>query len=498
MNMKTLLAWIGNTDVYCARDNKKDDIGPIAQGLVQGDFERVFLVSDKTEADRSMVQNYLQDQVKREVDIIVKPVELESVINLREIYPLADSALNELIKQEEGSADNIYLHLSPGTPAMASVWVLLAAKTGAHLIQTSREHGYQGADIPIDIHAEYVPDLVKGQSQKINRAIVEPIDTGSGFDAILHQSKPMAKVVETAQKIAVYDIPVLIEGESGTGKELFARAIHENSERPGPYRAINCGAIPENLIDSELFGYEKGAFSGADKSRAGEFESAEGGTLFLDEIGELPLPAQTRLLRVLQEKVVRRVGPGSEEKSIDVRIVAATNKDLVEEIREGNFREDLYFRLAATTIYLPALRDRENDVEHLIDELFQRKCQDLGARKQLSVGAREQLRAHTWPGNVRELEWTLARAIVLGANEEIGPTDIKQAIKTIQVKRDDLLHRPIGKGFNIDNVLLEIEAGYVKKALDQTNQNLSAASGLLGIKPETLRARTKKQLSQYL
>jgi DNA-binding NtrC family response regulator len=496
--MKTLLAWIGNTDVYCAQGNRKDDIGPLAQGLVKGDFERVFLVSDKPEADRAVVEKYLRDQVERKIEIIVKPVKLESVISFREIYPLANSALNDLIKQDEGSVDNIYLHLSPGTPAMASVWVLLAAKTGAHLIQTSREHGYQDADIPIDIHAEYVPDLVKGQSQKINRVIVEPIDTGTGFDAILHQSKPMAEVVEMAQKIAVFDIPVLIEGETGTGKELFARAIHENSQRPGPYRAINCGAIPENLIDSELFGYEKGAFSGADKSRPGEFESAEGGTLFLDEIGELPLAAQTRLLRVLQEKVVRRVGPGSEEKPIDVRIVAATNKDLVEEIREGNFREDLYFRLAATTIYLPALRDRENDVEHLVDELFQRKCQDLGVRKELSSGARTQLCSHTWPGNVRELEWTLARAIVLGADKEVGPTDIKQAIKTIQVKKDDLLHRPIGEGFNINDVLHEIEAGYVKKALSQTNQNVSAASELLGIKPETLRARTKKQLFQYL
>jgi len=396
--------------------------------------------------------------------------------------------------------ENITLHFSPGTAVMQSIWILLAAKTGVHLIQTSREHGLQDAEIPFDIHAEYVPDLVKSQSAKITKAIVDPGKSEAGFGGIFFQSSAMAKVVETAQKIAPFDIPLLIEGDSGTGKELFARAVHDGSSRAnGPYRAINCGAISENLIDSELFGYEKGAFTGATQSKAGIFESANGGTVFLDEIGELPLSAQTRLLRVMPPiSMVRPVGPGSEEKPIDVRIVSATNRDLIKDVRDGNFREDLYFRLAATSIYLPALCDREGDINYLVDRLFEGKCRELGVTKTLSPGARAPLEAHSWPGNVRELEWTLARAIVLCADDEITAADMNEAIKVIQIKNDDLLHRPLGGDFEIDAVLGQIEASYVQLALDQTNNNKTKAAKLLGLSQQTLSHRINTKLDSFL
>lgn len=483
--MKTLLAWVGFTDIRSANEKNEENLGPLGQALVLGGFECMVLITDADEDDRKAVSDYLTSLVDREVEIILEVVRIESPIDFREIYPISNKVLEAWLKREP--AENITLHFSPGTAVMQSIWILLAAKSGAHLIQTSRELGLQDAEIPFDIHAEYVPDLVRGQGTKITRVITEPGQVAPGFKGILFKSQSMASVIDKAQKIAAFDIPVLIEGESGTGKELFARAIHdESSRRDGPYRAINCGAIPESLIDSELFGYEKGAFTGADNAKAGEFESANGGTLFLDEIGELPRSAQTRLLRVLQVNMVRRVGPGAKETPVDVRIIAATNRDLIEEMREGKFREDLYFRVAATSIHLPALRDRSGDVEYLIDLLLERKCRELGVTKTLAGGARNKLTSYSWPGNVRELEWTIARAIVLSASTTISPSDMTEAIKTIQVSKDDLLHRPLGAGFVLEDVLGEIKDRYVRKALDQTKNRQSQAAKLLGMSQQSL------------
>jgi transcriptional regulator with GAF, ATPase, and Fis domain len=241
---------------------------------------------------------------------------------------------------------------------------------------------------------------------------------------IIYESQIMNEVLVRAKRFSRTDSPILITGETGTGKELMAKFIHENSSRAGNvFKAINCGAIPENLIESELFGHEKGAFTGAVQRKAGLFESAEGGTVFLDEIGELPLQLQVRLLRVLQESEVTRVG-GTDTIKINVRIVAATNRHLEKEIVNGTFRQDLYFRLHVLTLNLPPLRDRGTDIHLLLDYFTKRYCQQFGLPlKSFSAAARKNFLLHSWPGNIRELENAVQKAILMSDQSVIGPDD---------------------------------------------------------------------------
>lgn len=238
-------------------------------------------------------------------------------------------------------------------------------------------------------------------------------------------SRPLQDVFKLVGRVAQSDAPVLVTGESGTGKELIASAIHEYSpRRKNEMVAINCGAIPENLLESELFGHEKGAFTGAVAKRAGRFEYCDGGTLFLDEIGDMPASVQVKLLRVLQEGTFSRVGSNETVKS-DVRIVAATNKDLANEVSEGNFREDLYYRLNVVEIHLPPLRERPEDIPLLAEFFLQRLARKYGlARIRISGEAVETLQKHTWPGNVRELENTMARSAALATTDLLLPDDI--------------------------------------------------------------------------
>lgn len=243
----------------------------------------------------------------------------------------------------------------------------------------------------------------------------------TGLSSIVGDSPPIKAAKELLSKAADSDVTVLLEGPSGTGKELFARAAHEESKRAlGPFIAVNCGAIPESLIESELFGYEKGAFSGADKSRMGLFEQAHGGTLFLDEIGELGFALQVRLLRVLTERTIRPVGSNN-ERPVDVRVVAATNRNLTQETAEGRFREDLYYRLSVFPISLPPLIERNGDRLLLAHFFLERANRRYGKALTFDIAAQETIDAYAWPGNVRQLENAIERAVVLATGPEIQP-----------------------------------------------------------------------------
>jgi len=234
-----------------------------------------------------------------------------------------------------------------------------------------------------------------------------------GFDNMVGQTAVMRQIFDSIRQVAKWDTTVLVRGESGTGKELIANAIHYNSSRAnGPFVKLNCAALPDTLLESELFGHEKGAFTGAVKQRKGRFEMADGGTLFLDEIGEISASFQAKLLRILQEGEMERVG-GTETLSVDVRIVTATNRDLEEEVRQGNFREDLYYRLNVMPIHLPALRERLEDIPALANFLVQKLGDKQGRTLQISEGAVRMLLGHDWPGNVRELENCLERASIM-------------------------------------------------------------------------------------
>lgn len=266
--------------------------------------------------------------------------------------------------------------------------------------------------------------------ERENRALRREMEV-EGIGGILGASLPMQGVFQMIRKVATVDVPVLVLGESGTGKELVFRAIHQLSDRRGgPFVVINCGAIPENLLESELFGHEKGAFTGADTRRQGRIEYAGGGTLFLDEIGELSLALQVKLLRFLQEHVIERVG-GRELISVDVRIIAATNKDLKKAVDTGQFREDLYFRLGVITIPLPPLRERGDDIYLLARAFLHRyKTQFKKEIRGFSDDAINAMTDYPWPGNVRELENRIKRAIVMADGEVITPKDLDLPAQT--------------------------------------------------------------------
>src|SRR6059036_2695265 len=266
---------------------------------------------------------------------------------------------------------------------------------------------------------------LKGELQRIRHSREGRLT----FADIITRSETMAAVLRTAQKAAASSIPVLVEGESGVGKELFARAIHGSSERKAkPFVAVNCGAIPDNLVESILFGHEKGAFTGATERHMGKFVEANGGTLFLDEVGELPLAAQVKLLRALQEGTVEAVG-GRKPVKVDVRIISATNRNLIADAKSGRFREDLFYRLHVFPITVPPLRERPEDIPDLVRHFLVRFAAEEGKRiRAVSADALQVLNAHPWPGNVRQLENAVFRAVVLAEADEIGTGEFPQLV----------------------------------------------------------------------
>jgi two-component system response regulator AtoC len=306
------------------------------------------------------------------------------------------------------------------------------------------------------------------------------------LDAIVGSSPNMQEVYKLVGKVATSKATVLIQGESGTGKELIARSIHYNSPRAGyPLVTINCGAIPENLLESELFGYEKGAFTGATERKIGKFELAHQGTLFLDEVGELPMSLQVKLLRVLQEGEFVRIG-GHQPQKVDVRILAATHRNLLEMVHKGSFREDLYYRLHVITIPLPSLRERKEDIPDLIQYFLVRYAKELGCEEMyISQEAMERLKAYDWPGNVRQLQNVVYRAVVMASGSVILPEHLPELVegKRGESRKENvfLLQETFIQGFTMREVLRKVEMEAMKWALKRTSGNKAQAAKMLDI-----------------
>ncbi len=308
------------------------------------------------------------------------------------------------------------------------------------------------------------------------------------FMGIVGKSEVMKRVFNMIQVVAPNDYTVLITGESGTGKELVARALHNLSYRKGkPFVVVNCGAIPENLLESELFGYKKGAFTGAVSDKKGKFEMANGGTIFLDEIGDMPLSLQVKLLRVLQDKVIQPVG-SNEEVSLDVRIIAATNSDLKQKVRDGTFREDLYYRLNVISIELPPLRKRGDDVILLSQFFVDKFCRQMGKEIcSLSEGAVKKLSDYSWPGNVRQLEHTILRAVVLATGKLIDENLIELEEDGNRAFSDRIGDNAQGN-LILDGLPMSlrkakgiVEQFLIERALSRCNGNISSAAKILEI-----------------
>ncbi len=306
--------------------------------------------------------------------------------------------------------------------------IMTAEATMEHAVTAMKNGAYDYLTKPFDLtaldaiilKAEKAAEL----TGKIDQLKEELQDQYSPGRSIIGDSQPMQEIYKILGRVAASDVTILVTGESGTGKELIARAIHINSQRLGkPFIALNCAAIPHELLESELFGHERGAFTGATERKTGRFEQADGGTLFLDEIGDMPLELQVKLLRVLQEKEITRTG-GSQTIKVDVRIVAATNQDITQLVEEKKFREDLYYRLNVVPIKLPALRERTDDIPSLVNFFLKKSQQDLGIDSiECSEESLELFKSHHWPGNVRELENTIMRGALLSPNQVLTPAD---------------------------------------------------------------------------
>lgn len=480
MKKNVLFTWLGTNDLndpVCL----SDQYGAITSILLSSGirFERLIILSNRNSKKISDYQKWLfnflnHKSLKIKIDMHWC-TDNDDPTDYRFIYEQSELAIRPFIEGYQ-----IHFNVTSGTSAMSANWLLLGTSIyNAILWQSSKEKGVERVLLPYDIS-------IRAKQDRVIESLTDVERYSEAFRDILGRSEIMNNVIQMANIISTRNVPVLIQGETGTGKEVFAQAIHAASlRRDKPFIAVNCGAIAESLIDSEFFGHKKGAFTGADQNRQGHFESADGGTLFLDELGELSLTAQVKLLRVLQQKEIVRVGE-SQARKIDVRIIAATHRNLMEMVRDGTFREDLFFRLAVGVIDLPALRERGEDLIYLSHQLLVRINQELMNSsfkvKKLSQSALDFIAHQYWPGNVRELYNTLLRAAVWNQDiKELTEMHIKAALLDFGMyksKEQFEVRLPVDLPQMIDKIKRE----YIKAALAENNHNKSKAIQRLCLK----------------
>lgn len=374
--------------------------------------------------------------------------------------------------------------------------ILITAYASGETALTAMKEGaydYIEKDFAIEDLKKIIRNALTRRGEKQGDALFrKEVEDAVCFGNMIGNSREMLKVYGTIKKVADTPANILILGESGTGKELVARAIHENSSRSEmPFLVINCGGIPENLLESELFGYSKGAFTGAYSDKAGLFEVAQAGTVFLDEISELPPPLQVKLLRVVQEKTFRRIG-GSDDIRVDVRIISATNRNLTDCVKSGSFREDLYYRLNVIPIHLPPLRDRREDIPILTKHFIEKYSREFSKEiKTISAYALELLMQYPFPGNVRELENIIERSIALETSNIILPENL---VLPPGVEPEGCFPIPElpDAGLNLNEELARIEKGLIEKALQKVGGSKSKAAELLKINYDSFHYRSEK------
>lgn len=511
--MKTILvSWLGDNDFKCLEQpgNSNGLSGPVETAVCgyadlfgRNDLDSIILLSNWGSYSRRLgavlEQDAHQVEVNRYLDrlqamtptpIFTRLVKVDNVTDYSEIYRVVSIFLEGVAQEYSGEHIQFVFHISPGTPTMQAIWLLLSKTEypSTSMVKTSLEKGLELVEFPFDI-------AVKNQAFYSGDATFQNLKADS-LENIKWQSNEMREALSLSGIIARHDdMRVLIQGETGSGKELFAALIHKNSKRADkPLVTLNCGAIPENLIESELFGHQKGAFTGADRDKKGCFELANGGTLFLDEIGELPILQQVKILRMTDRHQQRFKPVGGElEIVVDVRIIAATHRNLMEQVAAGTFREDLFYRLCDAPLNLPALRDRTGDIEcladHFVEQINDSLDVDINERKKLSMEAKQFLRAQQWPGNVRELEATVSRAYKLySTGLNISRRDLEKSMiapiaKTVE---DSFLYQSIGGDFDVKEIELKIRAHYVVKAIRESGE--ASAAGVarhLGFLPGT-------------
>lgn len=519
---KVLLQWIGHSDLRAMavslpaaeRDEimsqvkgeraNEGDLGPIKTLITTQQFDEVRMLSNYPASWNKKYLAWLG------VKSAIVPVDLKKPTDYKAIFQIADAELSAIRNRKEWKETQLCLHLSPGTPAMAAVWLLL----GKTLYPATFYETFAGkscvTEIPFDLTIDVIPELLKNLDSYLQHLTSKSPGEVEGFGDIVGDSRAIRDAVGRATRAAIHGVTVLLLGESGTGKEMFSQAIHKASpRREKPFLAINCAALSKTLLESELFGHTKGAYTGAEKERKGAFELVDGGTLFLDEIGECDLETQAKLLRVLQPlpgegpsiRTIRRLGDEKDRKA-DVRVIAATNRDLHVAIREGRFREDLYYRLSSITITLPPLRDRKADIALIAENLLGQINRNFKAEertykhKSLSASAMAFVKRHDWPGNVRQLYNVLLQAAVLADGDVLERADLFAALGEMPEDQRLLnkgLDRPLGDGFDLEEHLLNIHRAYLRRAMEEAKGVKAQAARLLGLENyQTLDARLKR------
>jgi DNA-binding NtrC family response regulator len=458
------------------------DLGPVKTLVDLEAFDEIRLLSNYPAAWNKKYKQWLGHRAT------IVAVELEKPTDYPAIFKLADAELAALPREVDSQAVELCIHLSPGTPAMAAVWVLLGkTRYAATFFETHRGRSWK-TDIPFDLTLDVLPELLRGPDSKLLHLAAQSPSQVEGFEDIIGDSPAIRLAVGRAKRAALRGVGVLLLGESGTGKELFAQAMHRASpRRKGPFVAVNCATFSRELLESELFGHAKGAYTGAVSEHAGAFAQADGGTLFLDEVGECDLGVQAKLLRVLQpppgagpcQRAFRRLGDERESTS-DVRVIAATNRELRGEINEGRFREDLYHRLAVITIALPPLRERKSDIETLAVRLLEQinaqfQSEEPGYQyKKISPDAISFVKRHRWPGNVRQLYNVLLQAAVMAEGDCLDRADSAGSDGAV-------LDHSLGDGFAVDDLLNRVHAHYLRRAMRDAGGNKTKAARLLGV-----------------
>jgi two-component system response regulator PilR (NtrC family) len=447
---------------------------------------RVLIVDD----EKSM-REFLSIVLKKEGHDVTAAAHGPEALSLidKEIYDLVISD----IKMPGLSGLDLLKAVKAVSPSTIVLMMTAFASTET-AVEAMREGAYDYLTKPFKI--DEVKLLVKNalerkQLQDENTRLKQVVHDRASFEQIVGHSEKLGKVLDLIRKVADANSNVLIFGESGTGKELVARAIHYNSRRrERPFVTVNCSALPEPLLESELFGHMKGSFTGAINNKEGLFEIANDGTIFLDEIGETPLGIQVKLLRVLQEKEFRRVG-GTRDMKIDVRIVAATNRDLEKAIADGRFREDLYYRLDVIPIHLPPLRERPEDIPLLVDAFLQKFTQEMGKTiARLEPEAVDLLSKQEWKGNVRELENVMERLVALAGTGAIGPEQVRECLP--RSTEDPVTMALPPDGVDLEGVIAAIERDFLLKALQRTHGVKKDAASLLGLDFRSFRYRLSK------
>ena len=480
--MAILLTWLGKTDIDNMLQDKNAAISTIALKNTNP-FDRIVILSNSWSEQWPKYESWLKKRLATAErpyhDITIEKVNINSPIDYISITKTVDVWLQKL-----SAINSVSINLTSGTPAMTAVSILLGKGiANCKFIQSTPNGEVDNIEIPIDFSTVYK----RSTSSHIAISVASNPKIENAFSTITAYSNSIKAIIKKAHKLAESDLPVLILGETGTGKEVMANAIHAAGERSNkPFRAINCGAIPESLVDSILFGHIKGAFTGAISNHDGLFAQADGGTLFLDEVGELPVDVQVKLLRVLQEKEITRVGD-TKTTLVDVRIIAATHRDLFLMVEEDKFREDLFYRLAVGVLNLPPLRERYDDIQPIVDELLDQINLQITKypnkkSKKISQSAKNIISGYLWPGNIRELWNTLNRAVLWSDNDIIEVSDIEDALLSSHKKdRNKEISLSYGDNFDLPQHIDNIKKEYIKSALIACGGSKTKAAKMLNV-----------------